>query len=175
MANKTTNIEEQKLKAKINGLIDRITDLGNILQNKDTQIQLLEEEIRMHLQKQNFSGAQEINLNSGTQSKIYSFMYDFCLIASLIIENEDYIKYSYATKYSESFYKIEQSIFENYICKYSRLDLRTFLNFCINLSLVKSEPNRKCIYNSAELRVYYVSRVFMDAAAKKDEPDEQEE
>lgn len=93
---------------------------------------------------------------------------DFCVIAEKIMENRDYIEYTYATKYSVSFYKIEQEVFDGYVRKYSQLDLKTFLNICIDLMILKSEPNRRqCSYYTGKRRVYYVSRNFMDCAVRK--------
>lgn len=162
--------EELALKNKINRLIDRVMSLKQEISRRDAELEelndgigRLQEKIR---QGRNFEGAKAPELDDRNESEIYSFLADFCLIAGLIMEDHAYIEYTYKTKYSADFYKVEQEKFEEYVCGHSRLDLRTFLNFCIDLSLVKSEANRRCLYNSAEIRVYYVSRVFVDAAAQ---------
>lgn len=163
---------EEKVKKKINMLIDRISNLKNDVGSQVSQIQSLEkeiEEIRILQQKgQNFDAEKKI-VNLESENKMSSFMMDFCRISRLLVENMDYIEYSYKTKNSEDFYKIEQGVFEDYVCQYAQMDLKTFINFCIDLGLVKSEKNRRCIYNSAEIRVYYVNKLFVDTAAKKEE------
>lgn len=153
--------EEEKLKQKINLLIDRVEGLTSDISEKEARKKLLQEEIRM-LEKQ--SNPQLQQLDEENQSEVFLFLQDFCRIAKKILNNEDYIKYNYTTKNSPYFYKIEQSVFENYICEYAKTDLKTFLDFCVDFSLVKAEKNRKRVYASAEIRVYYVSRTFMDAA-----------
>lgn len=157
--------EENKLKAKINALIDNITVLQNEVQSKDSHIQLLEAEIGMLQERENFSGAE--SMEGMAENEIFAFLKDFCMIAKLIIENESYIKYNYETKNSSIFYKVQQNVFEEYICTYASLDLKKFMNFCVDLTLVKSEKNRKCVYNSGPTTVYYISKSFVDAAAGK--------
>lgn len=154
--------EAAKLKAKINQLIDQIQLMNADIAKKNAYIQELEEEIRMLQIRANTSGANKI-VNKDNEGR-KSFMQDFCLIARMIFENQDFIQYNYTTANSELFYKIEKSIFDDYICKYAQSDIKTFLNFCIDLSLVKSDKNRKCTYNSGKLSVYYVSRAFVDAS-----------
>ncbi len=161
-------LEEMKLKKKVNSLIDKITTLNDRLSEKESHIKLLSEEIKMLKVQENSSGAeQEVHL--GEESEMFSFIKDFCMIARLIIQNEAYIKYRYETKYSGDFYKIDQVVFEDYICKYAGIDLKTFIGYCVDLALVKSEKNKKCLYNSGEIRVYYVSRPFIEAAIKKEQ------
>ncbi len=155
--------EEKKLKEKINKLIDKIQDYEKVLSEKNSHIKLLEEENKILQVKENCNGSQNIKIDDN-ESEIYSFIKDFCLIARMLVTNADYIKYSYETKFSNSFYKVERTVLEDYICTYSRMDLKSFLNFCIDLELVKSEPNRKCIYGAGSQRVYYVSRAFIDTA-----------
>lgn len=159
--------EETKLKEKINKLIDKVAEYEKCISEKDTHIQILNEEIKILKVKENCSGSQNIKMEEN-ESEIFSFIKDFCLIARMLIGNEDYIKYSYETKFSGSFYKIERSVFENYVCEYSRMDLKAFLNFCIDLDLIKSEPTRKCIYGAGSQRVYYVSRPFIDTANRNE-------
>lgn len=160
--------EETKLKEKINRLIDKIEELKKQLSEKDTYVKLLEEEIKM-LQVKEDAASTDVRVDNENESEMFAFIKDFCLIARMIVVNEDYIKYRYETKNSGSFYKIEQTVFDDYICNYAGMDLKTFLNYCINLVLVKSEKNRSCVYNSGELRVYYVSRAFIEAAVKNEQ------
>lgn len=163
--------EEVKLKEKINRLIDKIGEMDTQLKERESHIKLLEEEVRMLQARMPQAGesAEEAQENAvSEESEIFSFIRDFCKVAMLIIQNEAYIKYTYETKNSSSFYKIEQSVFNDYICKYAALDLKSFLNYCVDLGLVKSEKNRKYIYSSGETKVYYVSRPFMDAACRQE-------
>lgn len=124
---------------------------------------------------ENFVEAPETEGNPGTgdvicqeECEMLQMIRDFCTIAGKIIENKDYIEYTYATKYSVSFYKVEQNVFEGYVRRYSKLDLKTFLDFCIDLMILKTEPGkRRCSYYSGKRNVYYVSRNFMDCAVRK--------
>lgn len=158
--------EEVKLKEKINKLIEKVDEFKQIIAERNMQIEQLQEEIKMLQIKENCSGAKG---NRMEKSEIFAFIQDFCLIASLIIENEDYIKYQYETKFSGTFYKIEQTVFENYICTESKMDMKTFLTYCIDLALIKSEQSRKCVYSSGNIRVYYLNRLFIDKALEREE------
>ena len=158
--------QEAKLKEKINRLIDKIGEMDGQLKARESHIKLLEEEIKMLQTNESPEEAQESAVNE--ESEMFSFIRDFCMVAMLIIQNEAYVKYTYETKNSGSFYKIEQSVFNDYICKYAALDLKSFLNYCVDLGLVKSEKNRKYVYSSGEIKVYYVSRPFMEAACRKE-------
>lgn len=158
---------ETKLKKKINALIERITDKENDLENMKMQTQLLQEEIRLLEQEERKKC--NPHTKQEEESKIERFLRDFCLVARRLIEDDAYIEYSYKTKNSEEFYKVKQEVFEEYICQVAKLDLKTFLHFCVDLRLVKSERNRRCLYNSAEIRVYYVNRIFVDMAAQREE------
>lgn len=164
--------EELALKNKINRLIDRVMSLKQEISRRDAELEELNDGIRRLQEKirqgSNFVGAKAVELDERNENDIYAFLADFCMIAGLITKEHAYIEYTYKTKYSADFYKVEQEKFEEYVCGHSGLDLKTFLNYCIDLSLIKSEANRRCVYNSAEIRVYYVSRVFVDAAAKKE-------
>lgn len=158
--------EEQKIKKKINSLIDHITELGNDLKSRDTHIQLLQEQIKM-LEKMVMKDDENALQGQGDEEgPIFDFMRDFCVITRLVILHKDYIPYNYETKNSAFYYKVAQGVWDDYICKYARMDLKNFLNYCIDLGLVKSEKNRKCLYQSGSIRVYYINRLFMDAAAK---------
>lgn len=151
--------EKNMLKAKINGVIDKINELNDVLKTKEIRIEQLKQEIA----KLQNVGPEAISEYEENDDEILQFMQDFCIVGRIIIEREDYIPYTYETKYSEKYYKIKQEVFDNCICNYARLDLRTFVNYCIDLCLIKSEKNRKCVYPSAEIRVYYVSRDFLNA------------
>ncbi len=159
---KTVN-EEVKLKEKINRLIDKIRELEQTVMEKNLLIQTLQDEIKFLEVKEDCPAAKEEQIANG-EEEIYAFIKAFCMMARMIIANDDYIKYSYETKFSSAFYKIEQGVFENYICEYAGMSMKTFLNYCIDLALIKSEENRRCVYNSGNLRIYYVSRPFIDKA-----------
>lgn len=167
MKTKTSVSEEAKLKEKINQLIDKVDEHKKTISEQNLHIQEIQEEIKMLQVQANCSGA-KVKTPVEEENEIFAFIKDFCLIARLIIENTDYIKYQYETKFSSSFYKIEQTVFENYICKYSIMDIKTFLGFCIDMALIKSEQNRKCVYSSGNIRVYYMSRLYAEKAIGQD-------
>lgn len=160
--------ETQKLKTKINKLIDEVNQLDEDILKKKELLKALKEEIKMLQIRENVSGAEAFDLKDQDKNEMMEFMSDFCLIAKIIFEKKDYIPYSYTTQNSEYFYKIEKSVLDDYIDNYAKTDIKTFLNYCILLALIKSEPNKKCTYSSGKVTVYYVSRVFMEAAAGKE-------
>lgn len=153
--------EEVMLKAKINGIIDKIKDLNCELDTKEKHIEKLKQEIAL---LQNAGPDAQYDESA---DEMLQFMQDFCIVGRMILERQEYIPYTYETKNSEKYYKIKQEVFDNYICSYARLDLKTFINCCIDLSLIKSEKNRKCVFPSAEIRVYYVNRDFFNAIKKR--------
>lgn len=166
---------EFKLKKEINLLIARVEQLTQEKEKKNEQIRSLQEEIeQMTLQMAEPEElSSSIELNKAQKNSLNNFLMDFCKVASSIMEDKSYIPYSYATKYSEQFYKIEQGIFEKYVAEHSGIGLKIFLKFCVDLQLVKAEGNRKCVYSSGSIHVYYVSRLFMDTAVSQ-EPELQE-
>lgn len=159
--------EEKRLKAKVNALLDKKDYLDQENLNRDMNIQLLEDEQKMLLLQEHSGGRQSINIDERPQSDMMIFLLDFCLVAKKIIENKDYIPYSYETQNSSLYYKIEKQIFDDYICKYARIDMKTFFKFCVDLAMIKCEKNRKYVYNAGKLKVYYVSRAFMEAAIQQ--------
>lgn len=164
---------ESKLKKEINLLIARVEQLTRENEKKIETIKALENEIeQMMLQTDGQTVA--IELDKAQKNSLNHFLMDFCRVAASIMEDEAYIPYFYATKYSEQFYKIEQGTFEDYISHGSEIDLKTFLKFCADLQLVKAEANGKCVYSSGSIHVYYVSRLFMDTAAPQKEQKLQE-
>lgn len=160
--------EDQKLRTKINRLIDEIYQINSDISVKKAVLNSLQEEVKMLQIRENSADAFTINLGKSSENDIVTFLKDFCLIAKMIFENNDYIPYNYKTQNSEYFYKIEKSIFDDYIAKYASKDIKTFLNYCITYGLVKSDKNRKCTYNSGNYTVYYVSKAFMEAAESKE-------
>ena len=94
------------------------------------------------------------------------FIRDFCKVAKLMVEEKEYIPYLYETKYSGDFYKIEKSTFEELICNnVTSMDLKCFLQFCADLQMIKKEKG-KISFTSAGLKVYYVSKAFVELAMK---------
>ena len=147
--------EEAKLKKKVNKLIDHIATQTRLLKEKNEYIQQLENELMVSSRENGQSiNPPVLETNDEEEIAIISFLKDFYGIAN------------YTTKNSESFYKIEQNVFDDYICKYARIDLKSFITNCVDLMIIKAEKNRKCVYNSGESRVYYVSRSFMEAAVR---------
>lgn len=164
------------LKKEINLLIARVEQLTQEKEKKIETIRTLEEDIRqLELQESELDGmSRAIEIDRVQKNNLNHFLMDFCKVAALIMKDEAYIPYSYATKYSEQFYKIEQGTFEGYVSDHSQMDLKAFLKFCVDLQLVKAEKNRKCVYSSGSIHVYYVSRLFMDTAAPQKERELQE-
>lgn len=168
---------ESALKMEINFLIARVEQLTKENQEKVEKINALNSEIEQmaaQFPDSPDSGSETLRIDQSQKNKLRDFLMDFCRIATAIMENQAYIPYSYATKYSEHYYKIEQGVFENYVEKYSELELKPFLRFCVDLQLVKAEANKKCVYSSGNIHVYYVSRLFMDTAAMKEDQELQE-
>ena len=161
------SVEEQKLKTKINRLNDEIYKINSDISVKKAMRKSLEKEVKMLQSRENSSDIFYSNLEKNYDNDIVAFLKDFCVIAKMIFENNDYIPYNYKTQNSEYFYKIEKSVFDDYIAKYAGKDIKTFLNYCITYGLVKSDKNRKCTYNAGTCTVYYVSKAFMEAAESK--------
>lgn len=165
---------EAKMKKEINLLIARAEQLKNEIEEKENRVRALNEEIGQMKEHISDSESEDIKIDLRQKNKLNNYLTDFCRIAMAIMEDQAYIPYSYATKYSEYYYKIEQGVFEDYVDQCSDLDLKTFLKFCVDLQLVKAETNRKCVYSSGNIHVYYVSKLFMDTAAMKEEQELQE-
>lgn len=165
--------EMVKKKKKINLLIDSVSKLQDEINKQEEQKLLLEEKIRIMQQETQSAGDDyEENVQEQEENRMLVFMKDFCLIAKLFVMNTVYIEYRYKSKNSQEYYKIEQGIFEEYVSKYAEMDLKEFLDFCVDLGIIKAEKDRRCLYNSAQIRVYYVKKLFMDIAARKEEMQE---
>lgn len=161
-------MEQEVVKQKINSLIDEIEKISRDISERKARRQSLEEEIKMLHFREKSLEEKTITFEDTEKSNMMVFMRDFCVIAKRILDEKTYIPYSYATQNSDFFYKLERSVFENYIEEYSGMDIKTFLNYCVKLAIVKSEENKKCIYVSGKITVYYISKVFLDAAAGRD-------
>ena len=149
---------ESVLVKKINRLIEKNQDLDSKIYMTKEEIELTRKEIKklnMELLPQ--------ELKMDEESQIFLFLKDFYIIAKKIVEDAQFITYTYETKNSGDYYKIERAIYEEYICKYSKLDLKKYMKYCIDLRLVKSE-NGKVAFASGRKTVYYVSKAFIDAA-----------
>lgn len=151
---------QEKLAKKINRLIEKNQELDGKIRRTKEEIELAREEIE-YMNSQLVP--EKIVVEKG--SEMFSFIRDFCMIAQRIIEDEQFIPYTYETKYSGDYYKIEKNTYEEYVCKNSDLDLKKYMQFCVDLNLVKTE-NGKSFFSSGRKKVYYVSRAFMDAASR---------
>lgn len=152
---------QENLVKKINRLIEKNQELDGKIQRTEEEIELARKENKK-LNTQLF--AEKIVVEKG--SEMFSFIRDFCVIAKKIIEEEQFIPYTYETKYSGDYYKIEKNTYEEYVCKYSDLDLKKYMQYCVDLNLVKTE-NGKNFFSSGRKKVYYVSRAFMDVANRE--------
>jgi len=156
--------ETLKLKAKINTLIDKIKNVDSEILERKRVKKTLEDEVKMLQIREKSPGAQPMD-SVNFDGPMETFLRDFCLVTKLIFEKNEYIPYSYATSASESFYKVEKSVLDNYVCQYSRTDIKSFLNYAVKLGMLRSESNGKCTYNSGKIVVYYISKAFIDMAA----------
>ncbi len=154
--------KEEYLVKKVNRLIEINQELDSRIRCTKEEIELTREEIK-NLNMQLMPG----EIAEDKNCEIFSFIRDFCIIAKKIIEESQFIPYTYETKYSGDFYKIEKNVYEKYICEYSNFDLKKYMKYCIELKLVKTE-NGKNFFNSGRKQVYYVSRAFMDAANREE-------
>lgn len=161
-------MSEAVVKEKINRLIDEIEKLSRDISERKALRQSLEEEIKMLNFREKSLGAKTITFEDIEKSEMLVFMRDFCVIAKRIFEEKTYIPYSYATQNSEFFYKIEKSVLDDYIEEHARMDIKTFLSYCVALAILKAEANKKCTYASGKITVYYISKIFLEAAAGKE-------
>lgn len=154
------------LAENINEILEKIEEYDNAITAVKLSIQSKLQEINLLAGKENRKDGKEVRVTAG-RNEIFDFMKGFFSLAEKIMTDKVFVKYTYETKYSALYYKIEQVVFENYINRYAQMDSAKFLNYCIDLNLIKSEKNRKCIYNSGEIRIYYLNKNFLDAATAK--------
>ncbi len=155
---------EDLLSKKINRLIEKNQELDMKIRVTKEEIELTREENENLKNQLNVAMPGEMIMDG--DSEIFLFIKDFCMIAKKIIEESLFIPYTYETKYSGDFYKIEKNTYEEYVCKLSSFDLKRYMKYCVDLKLVKTE-NGKSFFNSGGKKVYYVSRAFMDAASNE--------
>ena len=157
--------ETSKVLEKINAMIREI-------QEYDAVISARKSTIRQYLKEINSMTGKEICVPNrqtaleGKQSEVFQFLQDFFCVIRKIDEDDAFIKYIYKTKQSANYYKVGQETFEDYINRYSYTEPAMFINYCVDLNLVKAEPNRKCVYDTNDERVYFIGKNFADAAIR---------
>lgn len=159
--------EEKLLNEKINTLIDQNLEMGNKIYEQSEHILELKEENstlkRLLKNKADCAAPEDVWKE---ESEIFFFMRDFCQIVRLLFMDDAMIPYRYGTRNSLHFYKVDKGGFDEYVRKYSALQLHRFIHYCVDLSLIKAEQNGKCVYTSCSQKIYYIKRTFADAAAK---------
>lgn len=158
----TTSDNEQILKKKINLLIKKNQQVDDQIRAVEDETEAVKEEkkiLNMQLE------AEAAKMVQSGESKIVLFVKDFCKIAEQMVEEKKYIPYQYETKYSGDFYKIEKNAFEQLIGKNTAMELKCFLQYCADLQVVKKEKGKIC-FTSGGVKVYYVSRAFVNEAVR---------
>lgn len=158
--------ETSRVLEKMNAMIQEILDYDAAINAKKSAIRQCLKEINCLAGKEICTTPKKESLE-GKQSEVFQFLKDFFLVLRKIHEDDAFIKYIYKTKQSANYYKVGQETFESYINQYSYTEPAVFLNYCVDLSLVKAEANRKCVYDSGEERVYYIGKSFADAAIRE--------
>lgn len=97
----------------------------------------------------------------GGENKLSLFMRDICIVLQTAVNEDAFMKAKYATQSSQMYYKIEKDIFEGYISRLSALEVKEFIEFCKQLSVIKLE-NNKCVFPSGRIRVYFLSKGIVD-------------
>lgn len=139
----------QALKEKCNKLLDIIDEMR------------LEKEECQSGKKESRDTRIAASQEPETQTALFQFLSSLCSVIRQIQKDEAFIRYSNQSKNSILYHKIEKETFERYIEEFSALDKKDFIAACVDLQYLKSEKNRKCVYNSDALRVYFVSKAIV--------------
>ncbi|SFS07971.1 hypothetical protein [Anaeromicropila populeti] len=162
--------ENTILKKKINLLIDKVMEHENTISElKSINNSLLEEKKTLEKKIQNCVPNQEkenekFYVNS-TENEVYLFIQEFNKIIKKAVQDNAFIPYSYDTKNSHYFYKIEKDVFDQYVQELSVLGEQNFMNYCIGFLFIKSERNGRCTYNNNKIRVYFLNKKLIDVIA----------
>lgn len=91
------------------------------------------------------------------EGKINIFMRDCCVVLGAIRDDGAFMTPKYATQSSQHYYKVEKSVFENYISRLSGLSIMDFISYCRQLSILREEDN-KILFSSGKVRAYFLPK-----------------
>lgn len=159
--------EVLNLKKKCNLQLNKILELEEKIKNLEAMVAEREGHIsQLEAQMEKTVGVLQakgdaIEEATGAKMELFLFLETFFLVVQKILEDGAFIPYKNFTKNSASYCKIAKEIFEDYVRELSPIDLRSFLDYCIDLHFLKAEADRKCTYNNDKIRVYFVSRTLV--------------
>lgn len=146
----TDNQYIKNLKIKCNLQIDELEELSRLLEQE---------------RKKNEELKKGKGINKGNE--LLNCINSFCEIVNKIIAEDQFIAYKNYTKNSARFCKVEKTIFEGYVDADPNINKKLFYDLCIDFALLKSDENRKCIWNDNPVRIYFINKVLVDLLKEK--------
>ncbi len=160
-----TAIEEEKeiqlLKLKCNKLLDMIEEKNTEIIKKDNEILNLKKRIS-NLEEKNESDTVSIDDKKESPDELILIARAIKKVIKAAVTEDAFIKYTRASKYSEQYCKIEKNTFEKIISSAIEMDVKTFIEYCAKFKFLKARHKLNCVFNSDDLRIYYVNRVLVE-------------
>lgn len=155
------NEQIQYLKEKCNTLVDLTMELQTAYERLKNENDFLQNENQNLVNSLQESYEQLQKYPSELSSTFISFFVDFYTIAKKVYEDKAFIPYTYESKNARNYLKIEKGIFEQYITQNTDIPLKNFKEYCSQFFLIKSEDNRKFVFSSDKIQIYYVNKAVI--------------
>jgi len=152
------NQGNQLLKSKYNQLIKlyelkekELEDLREIKMKLEEEHELMKIELEGY--KHQLSKLSDISFSDD----IHKFFHDFSAIIKSLDQKNAFIPYTYSSKYSKDYCKVDKTEFEKCLAEISDIPLKMFRQYCSQFMLVKSEDGN-CVFNSNKIQLYYINK-----------------
>lgn len=156
-----TNEQIQYLKEKCNTLVDLTMHLQAECERLKNETEFLQME-NQNLSDSLYGCYEKLqNYPSELSSTFISFFVDFYTITKKVYEDNVFIPYTYDSKNARNYLKIEKGIFEQYITQNTKIPLKNFKEYCSQFFLIKSEGNKKFVFSSDKIQIYYVNKAVI--------------
>lgn len=142
--------EHKILKEKYNRLVDLYSSLNKENENLKKQISLLKASEKKTENPQSYT-------TELSEDTFHDFFASYIAIIRKALDTGAFITYTYASKNSKNYLKIEKSIFEQLIVDNTTIPLKNFREFCAAFMLIKSENNKYTFTNDRQT-VYYINK-----------------
>ncbi len=145
--------DHQILKEKYNRLVDLYSSLNKENENLKHQISLLKASEKKTENPQSYT-------TELSEDTFHVFFASYIAIIRKALDIGAFIQYTYASKNSKNYLKIEKSTFEQLIADNTTIPLKNFKEFCGAFMLIKSENNKYTFTNDRQT-VYYINKSIL--------------
>lgn len=145
--------EHKILKEKYNRLVDLYSSLNKENEKLKHQISLLKASEKKTENPQSYT-------TELSEDTFHDFFASYIATIRKALDTDAFIPYTYTSKNSKNYLKIEKSTFEQLIADHTKIPLKNFKEFCGAFMLIKSENNKYTFTNDRQT-VYYINKSIL--------------